>query len=201
MGAVTLVMAGLLAGCQSLSSPSPVSPQGSGALPPACQWPASGDDRLERLRATREVIEARGYVILDTDVTLGVVSAERRTRQPGLGAVDSPFGRTGFWGGFGIGGRGGYGVGISQGFGSGYDRDPIQVERLSVSTPAAVTYVDRDSVVVDRNGYLIDARSYNHQGLCSELRQAIESQLSTPTAAPGTGVPLPASTSTGRATP
>ncbi|WP_110670461.1 hypothetical protein [Salinicola halophilus] len=199
-----VLLAGALAtltGCQSLSAPSPVSLEGGGALPPECQWQAGDADPLARLRATRDVVESRGYVILDTDVTLGVVSAERRTRQPGLGALNSPFGRTGLWGGVGFGGRSGYGIGLSQGFGYGYDSDPIRVERLSVATPSTITYVDRDSVVVDRDGYLIDARSDNHQGVCRELRQAIESRLTTATPAPGTAVPAPASSSTGRATP
>lgn len=174
-----VLLAGALSGCQALSSPTPVDPQGGNALPAACTWQAQGD-RLARLRVTRDVLEARGYAILDTDATLGVVSAERRTTQPGLGAVNSPFGRTGLWGGVGFGGRNGYSIGLSQGFGGAYNTDPVQIERLSVATPDTTTYLGRDSVVVDRNGYLIDARSYNHAGLCEEVRREIETRLTSP---------------------
>ncbi|MCE3028521.1 hypothetical protein [Salinicola sp. DM10] len=166
----------LTSGCQSLAAPEPLAATRSDSLPAACQWSATGET-LARLRATRQALEQQGYQVLDTDAKLGLVSAERRTAQPGLGAVDSPFGRTGFWGGFGLGGSHGYSLGLFQGFGGGYNTDPVQIERVSVVTPEATTYVDRDSVVVDHNGYLIDARSYNQPGFCAQLRQSIESQL------------------------
>lgn len=171
----------MLSGCQALSAPGPTSSAGGNVLPSACRWPASGDS-LERLRVTRDALESQGYAILDTDATLGLVSAERKTAQPGLGAVNSPFGRTGFWGGFGLGGRHGYSLGLFQNFGGGYNTDPVQIERVSVVTPDATTLVDRDSVVVDYNGYLIDARSYNQPSFCQQLHQDIESRLNQPTA-------------------
>jgi len=167
---------GVLSGCQSLAAPAPTSSAGGNVLPSACRWPADGDP-LERLRATRDALESQGYEILDTDATLGLVSAERKTSQPGLGAVNSPFGRTGFWGGFGLGGRHGYSLGMFQNFGGGYNTDPVQIERVSVVTLDATTRVDRDSVVVDYNGYLIDARSYNQPSFCQQLHQDIESGL------------------------
>jgi len=171
----------MLTGCQALSAPEPTSSAGGNVLPSACRWPASGDP-LERLRATRDALESQGYAILDTDAKLGLVSAERKTSQPGLGAVNSPFGRTGLWGGFGLGGRNGYSLGVFQNFGGGYNTDPVQIERVSVVTPEATTLVDRDSVVVDYNGYLIDARSYNQPSFCQQLRQDIESRLNEPAA-------------------
>ncbi|WP_110677072.1 MULTISPECIES: hypothetical protein [Salinicola] len=171
----------LTSGCQSLATPAPLAANRSDSLPAACQWPATGET-LARLRATRQALEQQGYQVLDTDAKLGLVSAERRTAQPGLGAVDSPFGRTGFWGGFGLGGGHGYSLGVFQGFGGGYNTDPVQIERVSVVTPEATTFVDRDSVVVDHNGYLIDARSYNQPGFCAQLRQSIESRLAAPAA-------------------
>ncbi|WP_342595423.1 hypothetical protein AAGT95_02605 [Salinicola lusitanus] len=169
----------LASGCQSLATPEPLAANRPDSLPAACQWPASGDP-LVRLRATRDALESQGYTILDTDASLGLVSAERKTSQPGLGAVNSPFGRTGLWGGFGLGGRSGYSLGVFQNFGGGYNTDPVQVERVSVVTPEATTLVDRDSVVVDHNGYVIDARSYNQPSFCQQLRQDIESRLNPP---------------------
>lgn len=171
---------GVLSGCQAMSAPEPTSAMGGNALPAACRWPAGSGDSLARLRATRDALESQGYAILDTDASLGLVSAERKTAQPGLGAVNSPFGRTGFWGGFGLGGRSGYSLGVFQNFGGGYNTDPVQIERVSVVTPDATTLVDRDSVVVDYNGYLIDARSYNQPSFCQQLRQDIESRLNQP---------------------
>ncbi|GHB32471.1 hypothetical protein [Salinicola rhizosphaerae] len=176
-GIVAALLASLvLGGCQSISAPGPVDPAGGNALPAACRWPATGET-LDRLRATRDALESQGYAILDTDAKLGLVSAERKTAQPGLGAVDRPFGRSGFWGGFGLGGHHGYSLGVIQGFGGGYNTDPIQIERVSVVTPDATTLVDRDSVVVDYNGYLIDARSWNQPSFCQQLKQGIESRL------------------------
>jgi hypothetical protein len=46
-----------------------------------------------------------------------------------------------------------------------------------VVTPEQTTLVDRDSVVVDYNGYLIDARSYNQPSFCQQLRQDIDTRL------------------------
>ncbi|MDF3919948.1 hypothetical protein P3W43_13890 [Salinicola salarius] len=174
---VLFIGLGLLSGCQTLSAPAPTSAAGGNALPAACRWPAGSADPLERLRATREALESQGYAILDTDAALGLVSAERKTLQPGLGAVESPLGRTGFWGGFGLGGRNGYSLGVFQNFGGGYNTDPVQIERVSVVTPEQTTLVDRDSVVVDYNGYLIDARSYNQPSFCQQLRQDIDTRL------------------------
>ncbi|WP_251977619.1 hypothetical protein [Salinicola avicenniae] len=171
---------GLLGGCQTM--PEPTAPAGADTLPAACRWNAEGES-LARLRATRDALESRGYEILDTDASLGLVSAERRTRQPGLGAVNSPYGRTGFWGGFGLGGRHGYSIGMIQGFGGGYNTDPVQIERVSVVTPDTTTLVDRDSVVVDYDGYLIDARAYNQPTFCESLRDDIAQRLNRATPA------------------
>lgn len=93
-----LLAMALLAGCQGLGydplgrAPAP--------LPATCTWPRdAGVSREAWSRATIAALEARGFTIRNTEVELGVVSAERTTRMPGLGAVDRPwFGGTSLWG-------------------------------------------------------------------------------------------------------
>ncbi|GAB2793239.1 hypothetical protein GCM10027040_19370 [Halomonas shantousis] len=162
-----------LGGCQALSPSDPLAVQPQAALPEECQWQAQGDS-LAWLRATSEALEAEGYVIRDTDAELGLVSAERSTAQPGLGAVDRSFwGRSGFWGSFGLGGRHGYSLGYFQRFGG----DPVRIERVSVTAPGDIVRVTRDSQVVDIDGYLLDARPDMSASFCQRLRESIESRL------------------------
>lgn len=142
-------------------------------LPEDCQWARSDDASRERwLRATVGALEARGYTITHTETALGVVSAERRTRLPGLGAANRP------WLGFGSlwGGLGGS-SGISVGYGMRFGDDPMEVERLSVVIDEETVSVTRDASVIDTDGYLADARPQNHPDFCRDLSASIDSRL------------------------
>ncbi|SDL43115.1 hypothetical protein SAMN05661010_01694 [Modicisalibacter muralis] len=170
---VFLVVA-LLTGCQGLGGQDPLgrSPE---PLPRECEWPRDGDvSREDWLRATIAALEARGFTIRNTEVELGVVSAERTTRLPGLGAVDRPwFGFSSLWGGFGSG------SGVGLGFGTHFGGDPMQVERLSVVSSDTTVRVTRDSSVIDPSGYVVDARADNHGDFCRELNESIAAHLRT----------------------
>ncbi|HET8791140.1 MAG TPA: hypothetical protein VFM75_08005 [Modicisalibacter sp.] len=167
-----LLIVASLVGCQGLGGQDPLgrSPE---PLPVECEWPRDDDISRENwLRATIAALEARGFTIRNTEVELGVVSAERTTRLPGLGAVDRPwFGFSSLWGGFGSG------SGIGLGFGTRFGGDPVQVERLSVVSSDATVRITRDSTVVDPGGYVIDARPDNHAVFCRELRASIDAYL------------------------
>lgn len=162
----------LLAGCQGLASQDPLGRMPE-PLPVACEWPRDTSVSRENwLRATIAALEARGFTIRNTELELGVVSAERTTRLPGLGAVDRPwFGFSSLWGSFGNS------SGIGVGYGTRFGGDPVSIERLSVVSSDATVRVTRDSSVVDPGGYVIDARADNHADFCNELNDAIAGYL------------------------
>ncbi|WP_280570918.1 hypothetical protein [Chromohalobacter sp. 296-RDG] len=173
MKPLLLVVALGLGGCQSLASYDPLARDVASPLPEACHWPAEGDANA-RVRATAAALEAQGYRIEQTEVALGLVSAERAKAQPGLGAVDRPlWGRSGFWGYYGMGSHHGYSLGYSQRFGD----DPVRLQRVSVVAVEDVVRVTRDSRVVDVDGYLIDARPDNSAAFCAALRDDIDARM------------------------
>ncbi len=170
---VLAVVIGLVvAGCQS--GPGPLEAGASDALPAACSWPRRTEASTETwVRAGIAELEARDFSIRNTDLALGVVSAERSTQKPGLGAVDHPwFGGVSFWSGSRRHSASGFGLGI----GAGFD-DPVQIERVSLVVGDETIKLTRDSSVVDADGYVIDARTYNHDIFCREVSGAIESRL------------------------
>jgi len=172
---VLTVFVGLaVAGCQS--GPGPLEAGASAALPAACSWPRRTQASTEAwVRAGIAELEARGFSTRNTDLALGVVSAERSTRQPGLGAVDRPwYDGISFWGGSRQHSASGFGLGI--GVGGGFD-DPVQIERVSLVVGDESVKMTRDSSVVDAGGYVIDARAYNRDAFCREISGAIESRL------------------------
>ncbi|WP_227367418.1 hypothetical protein [Halomonas sp. M20] len=174
------VIALVLTGCQSLA---PADPLASNAepLPAPCTW--TRNDQASQalwLRATVEALEARDYAIRHTDTQLGLVSAERRTRQPGLGAVDRPIlGGSSVWGsvGRGSGFSIGFGTGFGGGVGGGYYDDPIEIERLSVIIDEQNVSITRGASIVDPGGYVVDSRSRNRGEFCRELSASIESRV------------------------
>nr|WP_299243628.1 hypothetical protein [uncultured Halomonas sp.] len=174
------VIALALAGCQSLAPADPLA-HNAEPLPAPCTW--TRNDQASRelwLRATVEALEARDYVIRYTDTPLGLVSAERRTRQPGLGAVDRPIlGGSSVWGS--VGRRSGFSIGFGTGFGGGigggYHDDPIEIERLSVIIDEQNVSITREASIVDPGGYVVDSRSRNHSEFCRELSASIESRV------------------------
>lgn len=163
-----------IAGCQS--GPGPLAPGASAALPAACSWPRRSEASSKAwMQAGIAELEARGFSVRNTDLTLGVVSAERSTRQPGRGAIDHPwYDGISFWGGSRRHSTTGFGLGI--GVGGGFD-DPVQVERVSLVIGDESLKMTRDSSVVDAAGYVIDARAYNRDAFCREVSGAIESRL------------------------
>jgi hypothetical protein len=166
MGAV------LLGGCQSLSSQDPLA-QDAADVPAECRWTRSDNVSRERwLRAAVDELEARDYSITNTEAALGVISAEQRTRRPGLRSAGRPwFGFSTLWGGFGS--RSGVGVGYGMRFGD----DPVEVERLSVVVDEDAVTVTRDVSVIDADGYLVDARPTNRPDFCRDFSASIESRL------------------------
>ncbi|WP_048306436.1 hypothetical protein [Halomonas sp. PR-M31] len=170
-----------LTGCQSLAPADPLA-RNAEPLPAPCTWTRNDQAPQELwLRATVEALEARDYAIRNTDAQLGLVSAERSTRQPGLGAVDRPLlGGSSVWGS--VGRRSGFSVGFGTGFGGGiggggYYDDPVEIERLSVIIDGQNVSITRDASIVDPGGYVVDSRSRNRSEFCRELSASIESRV------------------------
>lgn len=171
-GALILIGMMALSGCQSMTPQDPLG-KAPRTLPAECSWPRDGEaSRQQWVRAAVDALEEREYTIRHTETQLGVISAERTTRLPGLGAVDRPwFGGSSLWGSFG------HHSGLALGYGVRFGDDPVKVERLSVLVEDLSVSVSRDSSVTDPDGYLIDARSDNREPFCRELRDAISEQL------------------------
>lgn len=170
--AVMLISMMALSGCQSMTPQDPLG-RDPRVLPAECSWSRDDDaSRQQWLRVAVNVLEERDYTIRHTETQLGVISAERTTRLPGLGSVDRPwFGASSLWGSFG------YHSGLSLGYGVRFGDDPVNVERLSMLVGEQDVHVSRDSRVTDPDGYLIDARPDNREPFCRELRDAIAAQL------------------------
>lgn len=163
----------VLAGCQT--APSEL-PPASPAPAPECHWQASGTSPQEALRRSVAALEAEGYLIRHTDLTLGLVSAERTRILPGYGDRYDPWERTGMFGSVGVGGgRGGVATGVMIGFGGvgSLTRDATQLERVSVLSGENDVRVSRDIQLIDWRGELIESRSGSDSEFCRRLHQGI----------------------------
>ncbi|MBZ9559177.1 MULTISPECIES: hypothetical protein [unclassified Modicisalibacter] len=161
----------LLGGCQAVGHDPLTQPAAD--MPASCTWLRdAGVSREAWVRAAIPELEARGFTVRSTDLELGVVSAERTRRQPGMGAIDEPwFAGTSLWSSFGRRSAVGVGYGVHLG------DDPVQVERLSLVVGEDSVSLTRDSSVIDTDGYVVDARPYNRDAFCREVSGAIESRL------------------------
>lgn len=173
--AVPLLVTGLLmlSGCAAFSSPDPLSADDDSTdLPAACVFPRQGDGN-QWLRAAAQVVEARGYKVRESEQSLGLVTGDREVDQPGLGAIDGPFGtRVGFSVGYGVAGGSDFGVGNDM-----YRDDPVSFERISLVAPDDRVRVIRDEQVINQGGYVIDARSQNDSESCQQIARQLEAAL------------------------
>lgn len=167
-----LAIAVALGGCQAVAPRDPLG-RTAAELPQECTWPRSDEtSRQSWLRASVAALETRGFTVRHTQAEMGVVSAERRTRLRGLGAVDRPlFGGGALWGSLGRS------AGLSLGYGVRFGDDPVQIERLSVVIGDEQVHVTRDTSVIDPGGYLVDARPDNQGGFCREISESIEARV------------------------
>ncbi|ART62598.1 hypothetical protein B9H00_05665 [Kushneria marisflavi] len=163
----------VLTGCSSLSSTRPLDVQAQ-SLPESC-YATYGGTRLAQVGAIAAALEAQGYEVRASDVELGLVSAERITRQPGLGATRQWRGSSMGW--FGGHRRGGMlGVGFGDPF-NVFRSDPYSVERVSVSADGQRYLAVRSVTVVSPDGFVIDARPASPQPFCQQTHAAINQAL------------------------
>lgn len=162
-------LTGALAGCQVTPTTLPVAEPSPSA---ECRWTAESGDSLGRVVTA---LEAEGFLVRHTDVSLGLVSAERaRTTLYHDNGVD----RLPRVGGFVLGGSGGHvssgmRIGLGTGFGVGVD-EATRVERVSVMLDQGQLQVARDIRMIDWRGDLRESRSASDAGFCRDLRHAIE---------------------------
>ncbi|OHV07641.1 hypothetical protein [Kushneria phosphatilytica] len=172
-----------LSGCAGYRTADPLAFEGSRTLSASCQQSHAGP-LIRQVAAAAEALEKMGYQVRSTDAGLGLVSAERRTSMPGLGAVDEPF----------ISGWGGHyrrGFGFGAGFGGFHSPwgvfrgDPVRVEQVSVAplsvpeshasdTTLAVT---REVSVVMPDGYVRYRALELPDEFCQQLHQSIDQLL------------------------
>ncbi|MFC0337997.1 hypothetical protein SAMN05421848_2634 [Kushneria avicenniae] len=167
------LLGAVLAGCTSLPSAQPLGINEQ-AVPEAC-YAAYRGTRLTQVRAIASALESQGYEVRASDVELGLVSAERTRRQPGLGATR--LWRSGGMGWFGSRRRG---VALGYGFGDPFDvfrSDPYSIERVSVSADGQRYLAVRSMTVVSPDGFIIDARQASPEPFCQQTHAAIEQAL------------------------
>lgn len=165
---VSITLLGLfLSGCSSLQSSRPLAGSDR-TLPVSCTQVYPGT-RLQQIRAISTALEHEGYEVRTTDVELGLVSAERIRRQPGLGATEQW--QSSSWAGAMRGGmRVGYG--LANPF-NVFRADPHSVERVSVSAERDRYTAVRSMTVLSPEGYTIDARVASPEPFCRQIHEAI----------------------------
>ena len=171
----TLASLVLLAGCQTQPSTLP-----SAQPRPAteCRWEAGDVEPREWVSRALDVLEADDFVVRDTELALGLVSAERTRTLIAYGDRYDRWERPGVFGGvgFGGGGRGGFASGVMIGFGSGgssITQDATQLERVSLVADSAWVRVSRDIQVIDWRGELRETRSGSDADFCHSLRESL----------------------------
>ncbi|SEL57290.1 hypothetical protein [Halomonas daqiaonensis] len=169
-----LLLSAALAGCQVTPTTLPVAEPAPAA---ECRWPVGDLAPQTRMRRIVDALEAQDFLIRHTDLSLGLVSAERTSILPGYGDRHDRWESRGMTGSVGIGGgRGGVVSGVMIGFGGvgSLTRDATELERVSVLAGAEKVLVSRDLQVIDWRGELVEARSASDADFCRELRDAIE---------------------------
>ena len=171
----TLASLVLLAGCQTTPTELPSAQPRPAA---ECRWESEGVETREWVRHALNVLEAEGFVVRDTDLKLGLISAERTRTLPGYGDRYGRWERPGVFGGVGLGGgrRGGVSSGIMVGFGGGgssITQDATELERVSLVADAGWVRVSRDIQVIDWRGELRETRSGSDANFCRTLRESL----------------------------
>ncbi|MFY0991764.1 hypothetical protein [Halomonas sp. C05BenzN] len=164
----------VLAGCQASPSTLPVAEPRPAA---ECRWPVDDASPESLLRRAVSALEAEGFLVRHTTLSLGLVSAERTRILPGHGDFDDPWERHGIFGSYALGGgRGGVVSGVMIGFGSGgsLTRDATELERVSLVAGPEEVRVSRDIQLFDWRGDLRRSRSASSADFCRRLRSAIE---------------------------
>ncbi|MFQ3789470.1 hypothetical protein [Halomonas sp. A29] len=163
----------LLAGCQATPT---VLPSAEPRPAAECRWEADGIEPREWVRRALNALEADDFVVRNTELALGMVSAERTRTIPGYGDRYDSWERTGFFGGFGLGGGRGVSSGVMIGFGGAggsITQDATQLERVSVVADPGWVRVSRDIQVIDWRGELRESRSASDTAFCRSLHQAM----------------------------
>ncbi|SDK09563.1 hypothetical protein [Billgrantia gudaonensis] len=165
-----------LVGCQSPPSRLPVAEP-----PPAaeCHWQVPGAAPSALVRAAVAALEAEDFVIRDTDLTLGLVSADRTERIPSYRNPHDDWAEPTWYGRYGVGSRGWF-TGMSVGFGGGgpFDRDATRLERVSLVADGDWVRVSRDLQVIDWRGTVRESRSASDAAFCRDLRRDLAVALS-----------------------
>lgn len=158
-----------LTGCQTIPE---TLPQAEPSPAAECRWPAGPGDSLARVVTA---LEHEGFLVRHTDVSLGLVGAERARNTV---YHDHGVDRLPRFGGFVLGGSGGHmASGVMIGIGGGIGpatHEATRIERLSVVVGAQQVQVSRDIRIFDWRGELRESRSASDAAFCRDLRDAIE---------------------------
>ncbi|WP_163558409.1 hypothetical protein [Halomonas sp. NO4] len=164
-----------LVGCQAPPSRLP-----SAEPPPAaeCHWQVHGATPEALVRAAVSALEAEDFIIRDTDLTLGLVSADRSERIPAHRNPYHDWAEPTWYGRYGVGSRG-FSTGVAIGFGGvgPFDRDATRLERVSLVADGDWVRVSRDLQVIDWRGAVRESRSASDADFCTRLRRDLATAL------------------------
>ncbi|WP_156085506.1 hypothetical protein [Billgrantia saliphila] len=141
-----------------------------------CRWETGDVEVREWVQRALDALEAEDFVVRDTELELGVISAERTRVLPYYGDRYDSWERPGLFGGFGVGSRGGFSTGMMIGFGGGgggFTQDATELERVSLVADEGWVRLSRDIQVIDWRGELRETRSGSDADFCGRLRRAI----------------------------
>ncbi|KAA0009810.1 hypothetical protein F0A17_20095 [Billgrantia pellis] len=165
----------LLVGCETTPTTLPTAEP----LPAdECRWEIGDVDVRDWAQRALGALEAEDFVVRDTELELGVISAERTRDLPYYGDRYDRWEHPGLFGGFGLGSRGGFATGMMIGFGGGggFTQDATELERVSLVANDGWVRASRDIQVIDWRGELRETRSGSDAGFCGRLRQAISAR-------------------------
>ncbi|GHC15341.1 hypothetical protein [Aidingimonas halophila] len=158
------------AGCATGPVMMPESPHRPAAT---CQWDYDGEDDTYMVRRVVSALEADGFTIVDTEVALGLTSAEKRRSMPAYRDLYAPRSSIGWFGG---GGRGRFASGFSMGFQHYVGPDPQRVERISVLTTNGRGRISRMILIIDADGRVRDSSNASDDAFCRTFRDTLERQ-------------------------
>ncbi|MGM0704129.1 MAG: hypothetical protein ACQEUG_17235 [Pseudomonadota bacterium] len=165
-----------LVGCQSPPSRLP-----SAEPPPAaeCRWAVPDVASAAVVRAALAALESQDFVIRDTDLTLGLVSADRTERIPAYRNPYDDWAEPTWYGRYGVG-SGGFATGVGVAFGDAgtWARDATRLERVSLIANGGWVRVSRDLQVIDWRGEVRESRSASDAAFCRSLRRDLSTVLS-----------------------
>ncbi|WP_158700909.1 hypothetical protein [Phytohalomonas tamaricis] len=170
--AIVVTIAAFLSGCSVLQATNPLQQPEVSTLPEVCVQSIGNVDRVVWMRAAAATFEQQGFTLRDTETRLGLISAERVSSMPGLGAINSAW--RGSW--YGNYNRRHFAEGLADPWWV-FRSDPVRTERVSIVADGHRLIVTRGETVTESDGFDIQARAAATVPFCQAVFTALRSRL------------------------